>query len=125
MQDIQFALACRKPLRLTFSPFEERLQQMWEHKAPLTDRDWAHRAIWLLAETINYCYKANQVPMSPTALKQKISLWESGRPETFQPLHFALANHGVGRPFPVVWFTNPCHGMSRSLFWVFVLIDPG
>ncbi|PLB37594.1 Zn(II)2Cys6 transcription factor [Aspergillus candidus] len=112
MQDIQFALACRKPLRLTFSPFEERLQQMWGHKSPLADRDWAHKAIWLLAETINYCYKANQVPMSPTALKQKISLWETGRPETFQPLHFALANHGVGRPFPVVWFTNPCHAIA-------------
>ncbi|KAI2819831.1 transcriptional regulator family: Fungal Specific TF [Aspergillus niger] len=59
MQDIQFALAYQKPLRLTLSPFGERLYLLWQHTSSQKDRDWTHKAIWLLAETINHCYGVN------------------------------------------------------------------
>lgn len=115
MQDVQFALATRSPLRLTIGPFEERLRLAWEYRSAQTDRDWAHRALWLLAETINYCYE----PSSPVhvssvvwdVLKRKICDWEIQRPDSFRPLHFSPANTSLGRPFPVVWFTSASHGM--------------
>ena len=112
-QDIQFALAYRNPLRLTISPFEEKLRQRWQTTVP-SDRDWSHKAIWLLAETINYCYGATHPLHMDTidgeALKRKICAWEAGKPESFQPLHFSPANKSIGRPFPLVWFTSSAHG---------------
>ncbi|GAB1205605.1 hypothetical protein APSETT445_004283 [Aspergillus pseudonomiae] len=115
MQDVQFALATRSPLRLTIGPFEERLRLAWEYRSAKTDRDWAHRALWLLAQTINYCYE----PSSPAhlssvlwdVLKKKICDWEMRRPDSFRPLHFSPATTSLGRPFPVVWFTSASHGM--------------
>ena len=121
MQDIQFALAYRNPLRLTFSPFEEKLRQAWDGSTVLDDRYWTHRAIWLLAEAINFCYNAdtdNQLDLiDGDALREKICAWESGRPDGFQPLHFSPADPRNGRPFPVVWYTSPWHGTCH-FFWV-------
>lgn len=115
MQDIQFALAYQKPLRLTLSPFGERLYDLWEHTSTQTDRDWTHRAIWLLAETINHCYGINQSlhieAVGVGALKQKIYAWDIGKPDSFRPLHHSVADPRIGRPFPVVWFTKSLHGM--------------
>ncbi|KAH8429113.1 uncharacterized protein LDX57_006783 [Aspergillus melleus] len=114
-QDIQFALAYRNPLRLTISPFEEKLSQRWQTTVP-SDRDWSHKAIWLLAETINYCYGATHPLHMDTidgeALKRKICAWEAGKPESFQPLHFSPANTSIGRPFPLVWFTSSAHATA-------------
>ncbi|KAE8326375.1 hypothetical protein BDV39DRAFT_93771 [Aspergillus sergii] len=118
MQDVQFALATRSPLRLTIGPFEERLRLAWEYRSAQTDRDWAHRALWLLAETINYCYE----PSSPAhvssvvwdVLKRKICDWEMQRPDSFRPLHFSPANTSLGRPFPVVWFTSASHATAAQ-----------
>ncbi|KKK18651.1 hypothetical protein AOCH_004128 [Aspergillus ochraceoroseus] len=118
MQDIQFALSCRNPLRLTLSPFDEKLQHMWAHKVPQTDRDWTHRAIWLLAETINYCYSVNN-PIHTNAtrrnlLKQKLAVWEARKPDGFRPLHFSLADPRIGRPYPVVWFTQSLYASAMQ-----------
>ncbi|KAG2010737.1 hypothetical protein GB937_007706 [Aspergillus fischeri] len=116
MQDIQFALSHHNPLRLTLSPFGQSLCQMWESKNPLAERDWTHRATWLLAETINYCYGANhQIRLDTVdgvALKRKIRIWESEKPETFQPLHFSHADPHNHRPFPVIWYTTPLHATA-------------
>ncbi|KAG2413960.1 hypothetical protein HFD88_003151 [Aspergillus terreus] len=116
MQDIQFALAYRKPLRLTLSPFAGKLRQKWAHNMYEMDRDWTHRAIWLLAETINYCYARNTpLPMDTMDgkdLKMKIREWETERPESFRALHVSPPNPAIGRAFPVVWFTNASHAMA-------------
>ncbi|OOF90985.1 hypothetical protein ASPCADRAFT_155717 [Aspergillus carbonarius ITEM 5010] len=116
MQDIQFALAYQKPLRLTLSPFGERLYDLWEHTSTQTDRDWTHRAIWLLAETINHCYGINQSlhieAVGVGALKQKIYAWDIGKPDSFRPLHHSVADPRIGRPFPVVWFTKSLHATA-------------
>ncbi|KAA8645357.1 uncharacterized protein ATNIH1004_006776 [Aspergillus tanneri] len=115
-QDIQFALTYRNPLRLPINPFEERLHQRWKQNTAQSDRDWTHRAIWLLAETINHCYGANHPLHMGTSdggtLKRKISTWEMEKPEGFHPLHFSPANPSVGRPFPLIWFTSSAHGGS-------------
>ncbi|KAE8348815.1 hypothetical protein BDV28DRAFT_152470 [Aspergillus coremiiformis] len=118
MQDVHFALATRRPLRLTIGPFEEKLHLAWEHGTAQTDRDWAHRALWLLAETINYCYE----PSSPThmssmawdILKKKICDWEMQKPDSFRPLHYTPASAGLGRPFPVIWFTSTSHATAAQ-----------
>ena len=115
MQDIQFALAYRKPLRLTLSPFAGKLRQKWAQNMYEMDRDWTHRAIWLLAETINYCYaRITPLPTDPMDgkdLKIKIREWETERPESFRALHVSPPNPAIGRSFPVVWFTSASHGM--------------
>ncbi|KAB8238737.1 Zn(II)2Cys6 transcription factor [Aspergillus alliaceus] len=118
MQDVQIALATRSPLRLTIGPFEEKLRLAWEHRTAQTDRDWAHRALWLLAETINYCYQPNsRAHISSTTweiLKTKICDWEILKPDSFRPLHYSPANTSLGRPFPVVWFTSASHAMATQ-----------
>ncbi|KAF7592130.1 hypothetical protein BBP40_000678 [Aspergillus hancockii] len=115
-QDVQFALASRSALRLTIGPFEEKLRLAWEHRTAQTDRDWAHRALWLLAETINHCYvPVNLVSMAANAcdaLKKRICDWEIQKPESFRPLHCSPANSSIGRPFPVVWFTSASHATA-------------
>lgn len=129
MQDIQFALAYQNPLRLTFSPFEEKLRQAWEARPVLDDRYWTHRAVWLLAETINFCYSAevdNQLDViDGDALREKICAWETGRPGGFQPLHFSPADPRNGRPFPVVWYTSPWHGTWHSINGRYYLLASG
>ncbi|XHG09024.1 hypothetical protein AWENTII_012105 [Aspergillus wentii] len=116
IQDIQFALACQNPLRLTFGPFEEKLRHAWDVRPSQTDRDWTHRAIWLLAETINFCYLTNHEsaidPINGDALKRKICTWETEKPDSFRPLHFSPADPRSGRPFPVVWYTNSWHATA-------------
>lgn len=119
MQDIQFALAYQKPLRLTLSPFGERLYLLWQHTSSQKDRDWTHKAIWLLAETINHCYGVNpsleMEVVGWSTLKRRIHAWDLEKPDSFRPLHYSAADPRVGRPFPVVWFTKSLHGMSKTL----------
>jgi hypothetical protein len=113
MQDIQFGLTSQKPLRLTLSPFGERLQLLWSHRTNQTDRDWAHQAVWLLAETINHCYGVHDPNMRSAngrLLKQKIEMWETRKPDGFRPLHFSLADSRIGRPYPVIWYTKSLYG---------------
>lgn len=122
MQDIQFALASQNPLRLTLSPFDERLQLMWTHRVSQTDRDWAHRAVWLLAGSINYCYGGRDPHASATErnmLKQKINAWEARKPDGFRPLHFSLADSRIGRPYPVVWYTKPLYGKPLGAWLIY------
>ncbi|RDH20782.1 hypothetical protein M747DRAFT_314883 [Aspergillus niger ATCC 13496] len=117
MQDIQFALAYQKPLRLTLSPFGERLYLLWQHTSSQKDRDWTHKAIWLLAETINHCYGVNpsleMEVVGRSTLKRRIHAWDLEKPDSFRPLHYSAADPRVGRPFPVVWFTHIC--MAKAL----------
>ncbi|KAL2812154.1 hypothetical protein BJX63DRAFT_259922 [Aspergillus granulosus] len=115
MQDIQFALISQKPLRLTLSPFGERLQLLWAHQAAQTDRDWAHQAVWLLAETINHCYGVHDPNVSVAnsrVLKQKIEMWGTRKPDGFRPLHFSLADSRIGRPYPVIWYTRSLYATA-------------
>ncbi|OJZ81523.1 hypothetical protein ASPFODRAFT_64941 [Aspergillus luchuensis CBS 106.47] len=116
MQDIQFALAYQKPLRLTLSPFGERLYLLWQHDSSQKDRDWAHRAIWLLAETINHCYGVHasleMEVLGRSTLKRRIHTWDLEKPDIFRPLHYSAADPRIGRPFPVVWFTRSLHAIA-------------
>ncbi|PYH91104.1 hypothetical protein BO71DRAFT_412070 [Aspergillus ellipticus CBS 707.79] len=116
MQDIQLALGYQKPLRLTLRPFAEKLYHLWEQITPQAERDWAHRAIWLLAETINHCYGVNQSlhieVIDMAALKQRIRNWETGKPYGFRPLHYSTADPRIGRPFPVIWFSKSLHATA-------------
>lgn len=119
VQDIQFALAYRKPLRLSFRPFDERLYLIWERECAPMERCWTHKAIWILAEAITLCYGGHQTEgVDPGGLKSKIQTWESEMPGTLRPTYFSPADLASRRPFPVVLFTNPSHGMYRiPLFW--------
>lgn len=118
IQDIQFALTYQKCLRLTFAPFDDRLRQWWAAKPTLSDGDWTNRAIWLLAETIDFCYNISGRShdgrlgsAGEAALRHRILEWELGRPDTFVPLHVSPPDPGSGKPFPVAWYTSLWHGM--------------
>jgi hypothetical protein len=124
IQDIQFALTYQKCLRITFAPFDERLRQWWATKAVLSDGDWTNRAIWLLAETIDFCYNISGRSHDgrlgsdgETALRRRILDWELGRPDSFAPLHLSAPDPGRGKPFPVAWYTSLCHGRFLRLVW--------
>lgn len=116
IQDIQFALTYQKCLRLTFAPFDDRLRQWWVAKPVLSDGDWVNRAIWILAETIDFCYNVSGRNYGghlgvagENALKQRILEWEHARPDTFVPLHISSPDHARGKPFPVVLYTSLWH----------------
>lgn len=116
IQDIQFALTYQKCLRLTFAPFDDRLRQWWVAKPVLSVGDWVNRAIWLLAETIDFCYNVSGRNygghlgvVGETALKHRIREWETTRPDPFVPLHVSPPEPGHGKPFPVVWYTSLWH----------------
>ncbi|PYH43613.1 uncharacterized protein BP01DRAFT_384270 [Aspergillus saccharolyticus JOP 1030-1] len=127
MQDIQLALMRQRPLRLTLGPFAKKLYQAWQHRTNQDDRDWTHRAVWLLAETINYCYGAKDLahvdPVEGNSLRQRVSAWETMKPDTFRPLHYSMPDPGSGRPFPFIWFDNSLQAaaiqhisMAKALF---------
>ena len=117
-------MATRRPLRLAISSLAKGLLSTWEYRSYRTERDWAHRALWLLAETINYCYgsstAAHMPPVVSDVLKRKICDWEMQRPDIFQPLHFTPAYFSNGRPFPVLWFTSTSHGTSNIQTYIYI-----
>ncbi|KAJ6151739.1 hypothetical protein N7470_006867 [Penicillium chermesinum] len=121
IQDIQFALTYQKCLRLSFAPFDDRLRHWWAAKPVLSDGDWVNRAIWLLAETIDFCYNVNGRnfgarlgPAGENALKLKINDWEATRPDTFVPLHISPPDRARGKPFPVVLYTSLWHSTAMQ-----------
>lgn len=125
IQDIQFALTYQKCLRLTFAPFDDRLRQWWASKPNLSVGDWINRAIWLLAETIDFCYNVSGRNYGghlgvdgERALKQRILEWETNRPDPFIPLHVSPPDPAHGKPFPVVWYTSLWHCKNLDLLWV-------
>ena len=116
VQDIQFALTQKNCLRVAFAPLDDRLRHWWAAKSVLTDGDWVNQAIWLLAETIDFCYHVPDHPYTTytkiaegNALKQRLRDWEERRPDTFTPLHISSPDPRAGKPFPVVWYTNLWH----------------
>ncbi|KAJ5096374.1 Protein of unknown function DUF3468, partial [Penicillium alfredii] len=119
IQDIQFALTYQKCLRLSFAPFDDRLRRWWVAKPTLSDSDWTRRAIWLLAETIDFCYNVSGQNYGDrlgvageNALKQRVLEWESARPDTFAPLHASSSEPARGKPFPLVWYTSSWHATA-------------
>ncbi|KXG51815.1 Protein of unknown function DUF3468 [Penicillium griseofulvum] len=119
IQDIQFALTYQKCLRLSFAPFDDRLRRWWVTKPVLSDGDWTNRAIWLLAETIDFCYNisgrthdSRLGSAGEAALRHRILEWELGRPDTFVPLHISPPDPGSGKPFPVAWYTSLWHATA-------------
>ncbi|KAJ5580274.1 uncharacterized protein N7459_006259 [Penicillium hispanicum] len=123
IQDIQFALTYQKCLRLTFAPFDDRLRHLWAAKPILSDGDWVNRAIWLLAETIDFCYNVSGRNYGghlgiagEIALKQRIREWETSRADSFIPLHVSPPEPEMGKPFPVVWYTSLWHCESPHLY---------
>lgn len=123
IQDIQFALTYQKCLRLSFAPFDDRLRRWWASKSTLTDSDWTNRAIWILAETIDFCYNVSGRNYGgclgvagENALMQRIAEWENYRPDSFAPLHAAPPDPARGKPFPEVWYLSSWHGRSILFF---------
>ncbi|KAJ6015886.1 Protein of unknown function DUF3468 [Penicillium herquei] len=121
IQDIQFALTYQKCLRLTFAPFDDRLRRWWVAKPVLNDGDWVNRAIWLLAETIDFCYNVSGRNYGghlgvagEDALKQRIREWELTRSDSFTPLHISPPDPARGKPFPVVWYTSLVHSTAMQ-----------
>ncbi|KAJ6019356.1 hypothetical protein N7522_001423 [Penicillium canescens] len=113
IQDIQFAFTYQKCLRLTFAPFEEVLRRWWVAKPALSDGDWTNRAIWLLAETVDFCwnvsgrnYGGRLGSVGEMALRQRILEWEVGRPNSFAPSHVSPPGRAIRRHFSALYGEN-------------------
>ncbi|KAL3479059.1 hypothetical protein BJX99DRAFT_268744 [Aspergillus californicus] len=115
MQDVQSSLVSQIPLRITLGTFNEKLQLRWTENVVQTDRDWAHQAIWLLAETINHCYgvhDSQESTINRAILLNKIFTWEMHRPDSFRPLHSAPANSEIGILYPYAVYTITLHAIA-------------
>lgn len=124
VQDVQSALVHRSPLRLTFRPFDDALRSAWEAEHTSSERSWIHRAIWILAEVITLCYGGPRMEEEDEEranhdserVKDRIRTWEDSIPWSLRPLYFSPPDSATARPFPVVWFTSPSHGMFPLTF---------
>ncbi|OIW22425.1 Zn(II)2Cys6 transcription factor [Coniochaeta ligniaria NRRL 30616] len=119
VQDIQFALAYQIKMRLPLDALSRGLSQRWRDHSNLTEQDWVHRAIFILAKTVDHCYSYGQgcpgaADSTARSLKREIRAWETKRPDTFQPLYFHPADSGAGRPFPTICYTNIEHAVATQ-----------
>lgn len=113
LQDIQVSLAYQTRVRLPLIAFDRELQRRWLDTVNLTEQDWIHRAIWLLAKTINYSYGRDQIDVTEgdgSNIEKGVQIWESKRPDTFRPLYFSPADPESGNPFPTFYYTSIGHG---------------
>lgn len=111
VQDIQFALAYQIPIRLPLNAVSKELYQRWRDHHHLTEQDWVHKAIFLLAKTVDHCYSLDSANHETQVIEREIQKWEAKRPDTFQPLYFHPADLIIGKPFPTVCYTSTGHGM--------------
>ncbi|KAK5297010.1 hypothetical protein LTR99_008652 [Exophiala xenobiotica] len=111
MQDIQFSLAWQTPLRLCFETFDDGLERMWLSQSFLTEKHWAHRAIWLLAETVQYCLaeQGDKSKKEWDRIDGRLDEWEKSRPQAFAPFFYRAADPGDANPLPTIWFSSPLH----------------
>lgn len=114
VQDIQFALAYQIEMRLPLDALSSALGHGWRHHA-LAERDWVHRAIFILARTVDHCYGRSPSGGTPGAarardIRRDIRWWQARRPDAFRPLYFLAADLDAGRPFPQICYTSTAHG---------------
>jgi hypothetical protein len=115
LQDIQFALAYQIKMRLPLDALERGLRQRWRDYRHLTEQDWVHKAIFLLAKTVDHCYGHGESAFgtdydATEHIEGDIRRWEVKRPDTFQPLYFLPADFSTGKPFPTIYYTSTEHG---------------
>lgn len=112
-QDIQYSLSDQSPLRLNFQLFNDKLQQAWQAESPPPERSWTRKAIWLLAETIQYCYSdGKKSPEEYESLRKRIESWEKTKPDSFSPLFYAEADPAGDIPFPTILYAHSWHSKS-------------
>ncbi|OIW30422.1 hypothetical protein CONLIGDRAFT_713069 [Coniochaeta ligniaria NRRL 30616] len=129
-QDIQYSLCDQSSLRINFQLFNDKLQQVWQAENPLTERSWTHKAVWLLAEAVQYCYSEEKKNAEEyESLRVRLEDWENMRPDSFSPLFRSEADPAGGSPFPTILYTHSWHAcavqhiaMAQMLL---VIYDPG
>jgi hypothetical protein len=119
VQDIQFALAYQIKMRLPLDALSKGLRQRWRDYRHLTEQDWVHRAIFLLAKTVDHCYGHGQSWLGTDDnaagnIEGEIRRWDVTRPDTFRPLYLLPADLSAGRAFPTICYTSTEHGMRQS-----------
>lgn len=74
------------------------------------DYTWANRAVVHCAEVLNYCFGPNHEKLRErwNDLMRWNRDWTLGTATTFSPIYEAPENV----PFPEIWYTQSCHGMS-------------
>ncbi|KAJ6111194.1 hypothetical protein N7486_003429 [Penicillium sp. IBT 16267x] len=114
-QDIQYSLCDQSSLRINFQLFNDKLQQVWQAESSPPERSWTRKAIWLLAETVQYCYSDNKKSAEEyESLRARLEDWENMKPDGFSPLFYAEADPVGGSPFPTVLYTHSWHGESTN-----------
>jgi hypothetical protein len=112
MQDIQFSLAWQTPLRLCFEPFNDELDRVWHAERSRTEKSWVHRAIWLLAQTVQYCAteRGDKSKTEWEMIQSRLDEWEMSRPQAFTPFFYRAADPEDEKPLPTIWFSSSLHG---------------
>lgn len=114
-QDIQYSLCDQSPLRINFQLFNGKLTQVWQAESSPPERTWTHKALWLLAETVEYCYSDKEKSAEEyESLRARLEYWENTRPDSFSPLFHAEGDPAGGSPFPTVLYTHSWHGESTN-----------
>ena len=112
---MQYSLCDQSPLRINFQFFNDKLQQVWQAESSPPERSWTRKAIWLLAETVQYCYSDNKKSAEEyKSLRARLEDWENMKPDGFSPLFYAEADPVGGSPFPTILYTHSWHGESTN-----------
>ncbi|KAF2152236.1 hypothetical protein K461DRAFT_312990 [Myriangium duriaei CBS 260.36] len=84
--------------------------------SPAQDHVWAHRAVVLAADIVEYCFGGRDNSTTPS---RDLSAWHTLQlreqalkeclPATFEPLYFEQDDPANGSHFPEVWYQNSTH----------------
>ncbi|KIV81325.1 hypothetical protein, variant [Exophiala sideris] len=109
LQDVQFSLAYQIPLRIHTQLFGVCFQQLWQTEESCTDQMIIYRAIWILVETLQYCFGNGSGDYDENSLQENIARWEILASQRLQPFY-----HGRNNPdaFPTLFYARSGHAIA-------------
>ncbi|CZT11165.1 uncharacterized protein RCO7_09899 [Rhynchosporium graminicola] len=98
---------------------------------PLSDFDWANRAVVHLADVLNCCFGHGVDPEQCSRLQIESDRWQNDKPNSFSPYYYRGADRSKGEAFPEILHIHPCHivgiqhhKLAQILLSIFSLRSP-
>ncbi|KAI0376916.1 hypothetical protein F5Y04DRAFT_195997 [Hypomontagnella monticulosa] len=118
-QEIYIAIILQQPvdLSLDHAVVDRTLE-------PADDFTWSNRAVVLLADVLNFCFRGNGRHLDRwEALDGACQGWSVTRPQSFNPFYFG--ERTAHKPFPEIFHTSSCHiiGIQHHILAQLLLIQ--
>jgi hypothetical protein len=109
-QDIYAALVTQRPMKANLSAIAVDM----DFDRNETDSCvWANRIVWLVADIVTLCFGGSASVKHWDALKTKVELWMSKKPDSFNPVYYRESDPEEGRPFPEIYMSQQWHRMFK------------